>query len=356
MKFRNFLFILFACSTITVSIPVIAKPSLKNRISNACVGYLESNLDLQFVKSRKGTKLNIQLLQNQSFANKLINYLFNSIFGPKLGMNEYNRLIHDMKQTSSTDHIFVQYQRAFKSQFHLMENSMNAIPKNGPLIIVANHPGAGWEIFSIVEMVLKTRSDFKVFANEVLASIPGLGDHFIPVPIFNKRTNSALKQAEEHLFNGGVLIMFPAAEVSSYEVFDNESNSHIVDGPWSSAIIKNIERINPQVVPVFVNTRPTNRWLSARNSSGSDILRVVNHFGEEIFSHYSEDLPMAIGRAVYVSDYTKEFELRELFPMLRRATYLLNDLDLPEVLAGQNLRKIEKYPEMNRQGARLWLP
>ncbi|MCB9027431.1 MAG: 1-acyl-sn-glycerol-3-phosphate acyltransferase [Bdellovibrionaceae bacterium] len=314
-------------------------------------------MDLSLVEKNSGQGFKIQFLEPSKSSHRWFNSILNYFFGSQLGLQEYGEIIQKIKQDDSEDHIFVKYQKAFGSQYHLTEGSFTNIPKTGPLIIVANHPGAGWEIFSIVELVLQTRSDFKILANEVLASIPGLSDSFIPVSIFKKKANQALVQAKEHLKNQGVLIVFPSGEVSSHIIgYKNSDEPIIVDGPWMSALILTIKSTLPDIVPIYVDSRPTDNWLKAREDIKSDTLRVLKLFGSEVFSHKGENLPLTLGRSISADVYIERVGLKNLFPTLRRATYLLGGIELPDYIPNQESLNKEKNIETNRQGAKLWLP
>ncbi|MCB0391367.1 MAG: 1-acyl-sn-glycerol-3-phosphate acyltransferase [Bdellovibrionales bacterium] len=353
--FRLYIIILI-CSLVCVPQTTYSK-NIRVRLLDYCDSYLNTHQDLRFVLSDNGTKMNLRLLKNSSFPNKLINFLFSKYFGPKLGMIEYGEILQVINSMPESENNFVKYQKALMSTYHLTRNSAQKIPKHGPLLIVANHPGAGWEIFSIVEFVLKTRSDFKILANEVLASIPGLGDSFIPVPILQKKQSEALKQAEQQLEQDGVLIVFPSATVSHYVIGKSQNGEPIVvDGPWTSALMRVIKRVQPSIVPIHVDSQPTETWLEAVEKGGNDTLRVLNHFGNEILSHRGEDVPLTVGRAIEANVYLEKIGLKDLFPTLRRATYLLNSITLPDTLIGQNEKSKELDVTRNNEAAKLWLP
>lgn len=353
--FRLYIIILI-CSLVCIPQATYSK-NIRVRLLDFCESYLNTHQDLRFVLSENGEKMNLRLLRDSSFSNKLINFLFNKHFGPKLGMIEYGEILQVINSMPESENIFVKYQKALMSTYHLTRNSVQDLPDKGPLLIVANHPGAGWEVFSIVEFILNTRSDFKILANEVLASIPGLGDSFIPVPILQKKYSESLKLAERQLQQGGVLIVFPFATVSHHKIGENQNGDPlVVDGPWSSALTKTIKKVKPKIVPIYVDSQPTIEWLEAVEKGGNDTLRVLNHFGNEILSHRGEDVPLTVGKAVEGEVYLEKINLKDLFPTLRRATYLLNNITLPDSLVGQSEKTIELDVARNNEAAKLWLP
>jgi putative hemolysin len=130
--------------------------------------------------------------------------------------------------------------------------ALETIPKTGPLIVVSNHPFGGIDGMIAVSVLSKIRPDIKVLTNFILSQIPNMKEQFLPVNPFTDKANlrssfKGIKGAEQHLAGGGVLVLFPAGEVSSN---DNEEGV-IKDIEWQPSIIKMIKRANVPVLPVY---------------------------------------------------------------------------------------------------------
>ena len=100
-----------------------------------------------------------------------------------LGVNKINRLYSPSAHLSDypfTEHMLDVYGITYDKN----ETEMNVIPKEGPFIIVSNHPFGAIEGIILYNAIARIRPDFKVMANFILSYIPNLKDVFIPVNPF----------------------------------------------------------------------------------------------------------------------------------------------------------------------------
>ena len=94
-------------------------------------------------------------------------------------------------------------------------HDLEQIPAHGPLIVIANHPTGTLDGLALLYAVSRVRRDVKVVTNRMLTHLAPLSSLFIPVDNMGGRTaKSSFTLMEQHLQNGGVLIFFPAGEVS----------------------------------------------------------------------------------------------------------------------------------------------
>jgi putative hemolysin len=130
------------------------------------------------------------------------------------------------------------------------------IPASGPLVVVANHPFGGIEGVALAHALKRVRPDVKLFANFLLGRIPELRDHFILVDPFARpgataANTKALRSALSWLGQGGLLVVFPAGEVSSLSL----KTRRIADPAWSPAIARIARHAGAPVLPVYVPGR-----------------------------------------------------------------------------------------------------
>ncbi len=130
-------------------------------------------------------------------------------------------------------------------------NSLANIPKEGPLVIVANHPYGGLDGIALLALLRKVRPDVKLMANYLLGEIPNLNEHLVTVDPFGaknslKNNRQGLKDAKEWLNDGHVLGIFPAGEVSSY----SHKKRSVIDKEWAKNIGTLIRKNNCNVIAV----------------------------------------------------------------------------------------------------------
>ncbi|MEQ1947257.1 MAG: GNAT family N-acyltransferase [Bryobacteraceae bacterium] len=126
------------------------------------------------------------------------------------------------------------------------------IPKDGPLLIIANHPFGLIEGAILGALLAEIRPDFRFFANRLLGSIPQLRNHLIAVNPYGGgsaigENRKALKQSLEWLRTGGILVLFPAGDVSTLRL----SPFGITDAAWTQTAVRLARRAGASVLPVF---------------------------------------------------------------------------------------------------------
>ncbi|MEA3363886.1 MAG: lysophospholipid acyltransferase family protein [Thermodesulfobacteriota bacterium] len=132
---------------------------------------------------------------------------------------------------------------------HLDDHGRNRIPTSGSCILIANHPYGGIEGLAMFALLHKVRPDFKIMANFMLERIPQLQPHLISVDPFSSsgRNLVPLRQSLNWLRHGGLLVIFPAGEVSSRQ----SPGQDVSDPPWDSALPRLVRMSKAPVLPVF---------------------------------------------------------------------------------------------------------
>ncbi len=93
------------------------------------------------------------------------------------------------------------------------------IPKKGPVVAVANHPFGMAEAIAATWLLAQHRPDFRVLANDMLGAMPEVRPFLILVDPFGgesatRANRRGLREALQWLEKGGMLLIFPAGEVS----------------------------------------------------------------------------------------------------------------------------------------------
>jgi len=127
---------------------------------------------------------------------------------------------------------------------------LHRVPARGPAVAVANHPFGLAEGIILGALLLRVRPDVKFLANSMLAAVPGLGQYVFPVNPFGgaARENwKSLRQSIDWVKKGGMLVVFPAGEVSSLKLTKLE----IADPKWDDKVTRIIQMSGAVSVPMF---------------------------------------------------------------------------------------------------------
>ena len=129
---------------------------------------------------------------------------------------------------------------------------LRRIPKKGPVVVVANHPYGLLDGAVLAVVLARARPDVKVMTNFLLAGVPELNEVCIFVdPLHTaksqERNRRALKQSMEWLQQGGMLAIFPAGEVSHWQM----PKAAVADPRWNETAARLIRRTGATALPVY---------------------------------------------------------------------------------------------------------
>src|SRR5258706_8548015 len=140
---------------------------------------------------------------------------------PVLGIDHIERTYAALQEMGVTrpfterllDHLQVTYRVA--------ELDLAQIPRKGSTVVVVNHPFGLLEGAVLATVLARVRPDTRFMANRILSAVPEMRDLLVSVdPMGGEsaaRDNRAgLRQSIEHLEAGGLLVVFPAGEVSHF--------------------------------------------------------------------------------------------------------------------------------------------
>ncbi len=169
-------------------------------------------------------------------------------------------------------------------------HDLEQIPEYGPLVIIANHPTGTLDGLALLYAVSRVRRDVKVVTNRMLTHLEPLSSLFIPVDNIHGRTaKAALQQMDQQLQAGGVLIFFPAGEVSRL------TRRGIRDKKWHSGFIKLAAKYRAPLLPAWINAR--NSALFYASTLISDNLPLLLLM-QQMFRRRNSSLPVRIGQQI----------------------------------------------------------
>lgn len=136
--------------------------------------------------------------------------------------------------------------------YTLTDEDRERIPTSGPVVVLANHPYGGIEGVILGALLCSVRPDVMVMGSYLLKYIPELAEKVIFVDNFGrseslKKNIQPLKQCIKTLREGHMLAIFPAGEVSSFDV----KRRRVMDPPWNHTVARIIQKTQAPVLPIF---------------------------------------------------------------------------------------------------------
>ncbi len=195
-------------------------------------------------------------------------------------------------------------------------HDLEQIPEHGPLVIIANHPTGTLDGLALLYAVSRVRRDVKVVTNRMLTHLEPLSSLFIPVDNINGRTaKAALQQMDQQLQNGGVLIFFPAGEVSRL------TRRGIRDKKWHSGFIKLAAKYRAPLLPAWIRARNSALFYASTLISDSLPLLLLM---QQMFRRRNGSLPVNFGQQIaWSSWFDPQRSVRELTERCYRHLELL---------------------------------
>jgi putative hemolysin len=226
------------------------------------------------------------------FLKRLVQF-FKPLIDFFLKITEINRIYDKDVRDTDKSQGFHTTLKAFDLTYSAVESEFTDIPKDGPLIMISNHPFGGADGVILMDMVLKQRKDVKILANEHLHRIPELGEQVIPVDVFssnNKMANGrSIKRAIDWVKGGGALIIFPAGAVAHFQW----NKLKYAEDQWHAHVGAMIRKSQATVMPVHIQGR--NSWLYQCLGSFSVTLRSMM-LARELVNKKSKHYNLMLGR------------------------------------------------------------
>lgn len=204
---------------------------------------------------------------------------------------------------------------------------LSEIPKEGPLVIVANHPFGVIDGLVVSHLVSLVRGEFKVLTNAVLTQAPEIEDYLLPVDFDETRealaTNIQTRRiARDLLKAGGTIIVFPGGTVST----SPGAFGRAVDPEWQPFTAQLVQRSKATVVPIFFE------------GQNGRLFQIVSHFSRtlrlsllfrEVRESIGSRVPIRIGKPIRYDELSHVKDRAAFADELRKRTYSLGGAPMP---------------------------
>jgi len=209
----------------------------------------------------------------------------------------------------------------------IVGGSLDNIPREGPLVLIANHPYGILDGLMMGNILSSLRGDFKILANSVFKKAEEVNRVLLPISFDNDKEALALniqtrKNALQYLSDGGAIGVFPGGTVST----SAKPFSHPMDPGWRSFTARMIAKSDATVVPMYFDGHTSRLFqLASRMHSNLRLGLLIKEFKKRV------DTPVriAIGEPLTrdVLDPMSK-DAKAMMDFLRKSTYDLSPTPL----------------------------
>ena len=121
------------------------------------------------------------------------------------------------------------------------------IPKEGGIIIVANHPLGGLDGMALIKAVSNVRLDSRFLVNDILLKLVNFKRLFVGVNKVGKNAGDALKIIDSTYASEHAVLIFPAGLVS------RKQNGEIKDLEWKKSFVTQAIKHKRTIIPAYID-------------------------------------------------------------------------------------------------------
>jgi putative hemolysin len=133
------------------------------------------------------------------------------------------------------------------------QHQLDHIPKDGPVVVVANHPHGLVDGMILADLIGRCRTDYKILTRALLTGIDEVAaSYMISVPFphepdAQRKSVEMRAKAMAHLKEGGLISVFPSGVVASSDSLFGPA----IEREWNVFTAQMIRRSGAQVVPIY---------------------------------------------------------------------------------------------------------
>ena len=249
---------------------------------------------------------------------------------------------------------------ALDVHYAVSQTDVERIPREGPLLVVANHPFGILDGVIAGDVLCRVRPDVKILTNRMLGAIRWLRPYCFWVDPFGtaesvRQSQRGLREAINWLKQGHTLFVFPAGEVSHFKL----SHPVVTDPQWTDTAARLARMVGCKVLPLYFRGRNSVTFQALGVAHPRLRTLALTH---EFLKAHGKSIDVAVGTCVDAEQIQHFKSEQDATAYLRWRTYLLRErlqrkrtrivhkraaLQTPvasAIPAGEIIREVEKLP------------
>ncbi len=195
------------------------------------------------------------------------------------------------------------------------------VPETGRYLLASNHPLGGLDGIAFMVGVSKIRKDFIFPVNDILLSLDGMKEFFVPINKHGSNSDN-VRILNETFASDQVLLYYPAGLVS------RKKKGVIKDLEWKKTFITKTKQHKRDVIPVYMDGRNSNFFYNLSNlrtrlgiKANIEMLYLV----DETYKQYDKTIHIIFGEPIPWETFDRSKSDLEWAAMVRDKVYELKE-------------------------------
>jgi putative hemolysin len=182
---------------------------------------------------------------------------------PRFLLRYIKRILHEdqlNKAIEENKHLYgVDFARAAVKEIgaRVTVQGLENVPREGGVMLAANHPLGGLDGVAFISAVGDIRSDQRFFVNDILMAMKNFAPIFVPVNKHGKNSPDYYKKFEDVYASDHCMLIFPAGLVSRKHGWNT-----IMDLQWKKSFITKAIQYQKDIVPVYIGGKNSRKFYN----------------------------------------------------------------------------------------------
>lgn len=204
------------------------------------------------------------------------------------------------------------------------------IPREGGVIMAANHPLGGLDGIAFMKVAGQYRPDIRFFVNDLLMHLKNFAPIFVPVNKLGRNSPEYMQKFEEIYASDTCLLIFPAGLVSR-----KQDGIGVQDLVWRKSFITKAVQYKKNIVPVYIDGRNSKFFYNLaywRKKIGIKANVEMFYLPDEMYKQKGKTITFIFGEPISWEIFTKDKPAEYWSGRVKEHVYALKSGDKTKML------------------------
>ena len=204
------------------------------------------------------------------------------------------------------------------------------IPREGGVIMAANHPLGGLDGIAFMKVAGQYRPDIRFFVNDLLMALKNFAPIFVPVNKHGRNSSEYTQKFEEVYASDACLLIFPAGLVSR-----RQEHRKVMDLMWRKSFITKAIQYHKNVVPVYIDGHNSKFFYNLaywRKKIGIKANLEMFYLVDEMYRQKGKTISFIFGEPISWETFTRDKPAEYWAGRVKEHVYALKSGDKSKML------------------------